>query len=166
MNSRALLEFQAPPQTPLPICCRPWSALRPNVTTALKGLNEKMGQETHLMKVYDRFRFVMWSTIYLIIYQNSLQKKECTSETTGEGRPYPVSIKILLIASHLSMVMHPWENPNRPLELFENGVHGDPKFGVPYTTWSCKEPPSLIRRGLKATKTNKWEKKSMNHGKV
>jgi hypothetical protein len=32
------------------------------------------------------------------------------------------------------MVMHPRENPNKPLEAFVNGLHGDPKFGVPYTT--------------------------------
>ena len=61
--------------------------------------------------------------------------------------------------------MHPWENPKRPLETFVNGSHDDPKFGVPYNTWSCKEPPTLIRSGLKATRT-RVEKEYIQDGNM
>lgn len=70
--------------------------------------------------------------------------------TERERDSYPVFRNKSLSSSHLFMLKHPWENPNNPPAFFENGTHGCPKFGMPYTTWSCKEPPTLILRGLKA----------------
>lgn len=63
---------------------------------------------------------------------------------------YPVSLNNLFMRSHLFNWRQPIENPNNPLSLLLKCGHFSEKVPIWYRTWSCSEPPILIRRGLKA----------------
>ena len=63
------------------------------------------------------------------------------------------------------MLKQALEKPNKPPLILEKGRHGYSKLGMPYTTWSCKEPPTRIRKRSKAeilqTKTQNEEHNHM-----
>lgn len=70
---------------------------------------------------------------------------------------HPVLSKKLFSSSHLFICKHPFENPNNPPFIFWNGWQGDFKLPTSYSNWSCKEPPTLILKGLRAIKQPLWK---------
>lgn len=104
-------------------------------------------QNTKNIRVFSHFCF-----------SRKAKGSEMVNKTTiSMLNSHPVSLKKWFSSSHLFICKHPFENPNNPPFIFWNGWQGAFKFPTSYSTWSCKEPPTLILKGFRAIKQPLWK---------
>jgi hypothetical protein len=77
-------------------------------------------------------------------------KKERKKKEEPSIKSHPVLLNKWFSSSHRFICKQPFEKPKSPPFIFLNGWQGAFKLSTSYNTWSCKEPPILILKFLKA----------------